>query len=159
MGRSGSTTGPADACGIPRIVRPYKFYINTTSLSGYTSHFQLSAPLARGFISLILKPLLANAQRTPTRGRTKAMDVLKALGGQYPITYPYNTARTMKPRTQASPISVLLGLGLLVGRVSLIETGLMGATGVGRIGIGSVMVISKVRKSFCSPVEVVMRSI
>jgi len=67
----------------------------------------------------------------------------KALGCQNPITYPYSTVSAMNPRQQASPISVLLGLGLLVGRVSLIETGLMGAMGIGRTGVGLVIVISR----------------
>jgi hypothetical protein len=65
----------------------------------------------------------------------------------------------MNPTKQASPISVLLGLGLLVGRVSLIETGFMGATGIGRTGVGLVIVISQIRKNFCSPVKVVMHPI
>jgi len=60
---------------------------------------------------------------------------------------------------QASPISVLLGLGLLVGRLSLIETWVMGAMGVVRIGVGSVIEISRIKKNFCSLVEAVMRSI
>ena len=64
-------------------------------------------------------------------------------GGQNPIADPYNTARAMNPSTQASPISVLLGLGLLVGRLSLIETCVIGATGVVRIGVGSVIEISR----------------
>lgn len=66
-----------------------------------------------------------------------------AAGGQNPITDPYNTARTMTPSTQASPISVLLGLGLLVGRLSLMEACLMGAIGVVCMGVGSVIEISR----------------
>jgi hypothetical protein len=76
---------------------------------------------------------------------------------QYPITDPYSTARAMNPSTQASPISVLLGLGLLVGRLSLIETCVMGAMGVVRMGVGSVIEISRgSEKNFRSLVEMVM---
>jgi hypothetical protein len=46
----------------------------------------------------------------------------------------------MNPVMQASPINVLLGLGLLVGRLSLIETFAAGAMGVIRGGgVGLVM--------------------
>ena len=46
----------------------------------------------------------------------------QAVDSQNPIIFQYSTKRMMNPMTQASPISVLLGLGLLVDRPSLIET-------------------------------------
>ena len=46
----------------------------------------------------------------------------QAVDSQNPIIFQYSTKKVMNPMIQASPISVLLGLGLLVGRLSLIET-------------------------------------
>jgi hypothetical protein len=65
------------------------------------------------------------------------------VGPQNPIIFQYTTKRVMNPMIQASPVSVLLGLGLLVGRLSLIETCAMGAMGAWRIVVvGLVMKIS-----------------
>jgi hypothetical protein len=62
---------------------------------------------------------------------------------QNPIVFPYSTKRAMTPTMKASPISVLRGLGLLVGRLSLIETCVMGTMGAVRSGVGSLMKISR----------------
>jgi hypothetical protein len=59
------------------------------------------------------------------------------------MIFQYSTKRLMAPIIQVSPISVLLGLGLLVGRLSLIDTFAMGAKGRAEIGVvGLVMEIS-----------------
>jgi hypothetical protein len=47
---------------------------------------------------------------------------------QNPMTFQYSAKSAMPPMMQASPISVLLGLGLLVGKLSLMETWGTGTT-------------------------------
>jgi len=68
----------------------------------------------------------------------------QAVDSQNPIIFQYGTKRVMNPMIQASPISVLLGLGLLVGRLPLIETCAMGAMGAGRIGVVGLVMKSPV---------------
>ena len=54
----------------------------------------------------------------------------------------------------ANPIRVLLGLGLLVGRLSLIEGGVTEATGAGRTGVvGSIFEMSLCETDFGHLVE------
>jgi hypothetical protein len=73
------------------------------------------------------------SQPIGTQGKPPTM---AARASQNPMIFPYSTSRTMVPRAMASPISVLLGLGLLVGSESLIETGDIGAIATGTIGAG-----------------------
>jgi hypothetical protein len=65
----------------------------------------------------------------------------------------------MDPPMTLRPISVLLGLGLLVGKLSLIETFFMGSTEAGRIGdvVGLVMKLSRGRE-LRPVIELVMTS-
>jgi hypothetical protein len=59
------------------------------------------------------------------------------------MIFQYSTKRAMNPRMQESPTSVLLGFGLFVGRLSLIETLAMGAMGaVWSGGVGLVMKVT-----------------
>jgi hypothetical protein len=55
----------------------------------------------------------------------------------------------MADTMMANPIRVLLGLGLLVGRLSLIEGGATEATGTGRTGVvGSIVEMSLCKTDF-----------
>jgi len=65
-GWRGAARRSLTGCGIPRVVRWRKIYINDASLSGYTSHFQLQ-PRSRGALIFVLNQWIMASFPPPRR--------------------------------------------------------------------------------------------